>query len=108
MTTEEIVSILRNHKSRNPEQHTLWMIAVYLLRRRGYSISNIASAFVVHRDTVVYTVNKTKDLLSVKDKYAINARKAFQRHTIVLVPYFYGKKEKKVHFYVEIDDTKLL
>lgn len=105
MTTLGIVRTLRK-RSRKPEPHALWMMAVSLIRERGYSINHTAMAFGVHRDMIPYTQKKVQDLLDTNDKYILGAREMLQTHIIDLIPYF-DEKTKKIKTYVKIDNLKL-
>lgn len=105
MTTLGIVRTLRK-RSRKPEPHALWMVAVNSIRERGYSIKHTAMAFGIHRDMVPYIQRKVRDLLDTNDKYILEARDKLQTHIIDLLPYF-DEKTKKIKTYVKIDNVKL-
>lgn len=105
MTANEIVKSLRT-RSRRPRQHALWMMAIYSIRKRGYSISHTACAFGIHRDMVPYTIQKVNDLIDTNDKFILNAKEILGTHIIDLVPYF-DNNTKKIKTYVKIDNKKL-
>ena len=104
MTTEELIETLKS-KKRNPGIKTYWLVCVFLLGRRRFPIQHIANAFKVNYYTVQYGQNKAKDLLDVKDKYAVEALDELKNHAIDLVPYYTIKK--KINTYVKIDNIKL-
>lgn len=104
MTTKEIIEKLRS-KSRRPETKTMWHVAMYILGKRRYSIQHIADAFGVDYYTVQHAQRKAKDLLDVRDEYAITALEELSTHILDLFPYY--DRRKKIKIYAKIDNVKL-
>lgn len=92
-------------KSRKPEIKTMWLVAVYILGKRGYSIQHTANAFGVNYYTVQYAQRKAKDLLDVRDRYAVTAMEELSTHILDLFPYY--DRRKKIKVYAKIDNIKL-
>ena len=105
MTTREIVKNLRT-PGKEPWLSSFRAVTFLILRKRGYSVQHIATAFNVNYYTVVRACDKAKGYIETKDVHTLHAMEVMNTHVIDLVPFF-ENDTKKVLTYAKIDNIKI-
>lgn len=105
METEEYAAFIKS-KSKKIHDSVHKQCLVHMLYKSGFQPYVIGNAIGKTKSNVNYMIRKFRDLLEVKDTYAVEAYNEYTRHKITIEPSFIECDGRMVEKYTLIIDNK--